>query len=368
MGWLVCAAGGLRAQSGERASAPETVRVRVSGKTLEIPVRRHRGYAAARIEDLLGPVLTDAAVEGLSLRARLGGEPISMQLGSPFVRRGNHISQLANPPYRADGAYWVPVELLADGGERAGSGAPPPRARGPLRVVIDPGHGGKDPGTRGRTGVREKAVTLAIARALRDRLAGEAGVEPFLTRDRDMYVSLRERSRRAVARRGDLFVSIHANWNRNRRARGFETYFLSVAKTENARQVALRENSAAEYDDGDAGPEPGDLGFILAGLDRNENIQEARRVAGYVQNALRRVRSTPDRGVKQAGFWVLVGASGSMPAVLVEVGFLSNSGEERVLRSAAGQRQVADAIADGVLAYRHYLERYDRAQAQGARP
>ena len=368
----------LVAQNGA-SPAGERIRIETLAGAREIPVARPAGFPAVRLSDLIGGFLTEATLAESGVAARLAGEPITLQVGSPFVRYGGTVYQLANPVTSDDGAHWVPSELLTHwwpvmrarrgtSVAAASAGPPPsPLSDGVWRVVIDPGHGGKDPGALGLRGTREKDVVLGIARRLHARLEREPGVEPVLTRDDDVFVPLRERSRFAVEREGELFVSIHANVADDRRAAGFETFFLSPARTERARRVAVRENAVMELEEGEKPPELGDIQFILAGLDRNVNMQESSRFAGYVQNSLRRYRDSADRGVKQAGFWVLLGALSRMPSVLVETGFISNGAEERVLRSERGQQRIADAIADAILEYRKYLERYDRVSAAGGR-
>jgi N-acetylmuramoyl-L-alanine amidase len=242
---------------------------------------------------------------------------------------------------------------------------PPPAPPRPLRVVLDPGHGGRDPGTTGRRGTREKDVVLAIAKIVHAQLTAIGGVEPILTRDRDVLIPLEKRSQLAVAQEADLFVSIHANASRSRSAQGFETYFLGEARTEESREVAMRENSAVQYEGGGEGPRPEDVQFILAQLNLASFQRESSRIGGYVQNSLRDELRTPDRGVKQNVFWVLVGSTGSMPSILVEIGFLSNEQEEKLLRSGAGQQRVAQAIVNAITAYRD--DYAPRLQAAGAR-
>jgi N-acetylmuramoyl-L-alanine amidase len=358
------------------AAAQQSEQAPAGGSDEAYDVVLERGYEAVALEQLEGRFLAAARLEGPVLRAILAGQPLVLQVGSPFLRYANRTYQLANPPYMSGSGLRLPRELVTEwwpgivaAGEAAGEtevAVQAPRRTGPFRVVIDPGHGGKDPGTTGRNGTREKQVVLSIARKMYERLKDEPGVEPLLTRDRDVFIGLRDRSGFAVENDADLFVSVHANWSSNRNATGFETYFLSAAKTEAAREVAMRENASVQYENGESYAAMSDLDFILAGLDRNENVRESSRIAGYAQNALRQVRGTPDRGVKQAGFWVLVGASGTMPTVLVEVGFLSNPDEERVLRSDAGQRQVADSLVEGILAYRRQLDDRYRDMSAGS--
>lgn len=355
------------------AASQSSVPVEVDGRTLELHPVRARGYPAVGLPALLGGFFSEVAVEGGTVRAVLAGQHVVLRDGSPFFRYAGRVHQLANPPYRADGTFHVPLELVTDWWPRVGEGGaelaelsgsdegvPTANRRpGPWRVVIDAGHGGKDPGTRGRRGTREKDVVLDIARRVARELESRRDFEPILTRDRDVFVELRERSRFAVQQEGDLFLSIHANAAPNRRARGFETYFLGEARSEEARRVAMRENAALHFEaNGDVGDrEIEDLEFILAGLDRSQWVRQSSRLGGFIQNALRSTESGPDRGVKPGPYWVLVGASGSMPAVLVEVGFLSHPEEERELADAAWRQRVADSIAEAVV---EYFEDYAR--------
>jgi N-acetylmuramoyl-L-alanine amidase len=208
-------------------------------------------------------------------------------------------------------------------------------------------------------------VVLAIAKLVHAKLSAMSGVEPMLTRDRDVLIPLKKRSQLAVAQDADLFLSIHANASRSRKAQGFETFFLGKARTELSRELAMRENSAVQYEEEGEAMRPEDVQFILAQLNLTSNQRESGTFGGYVQNSLRATLRTPDRGVKQNGLWVLVGATGSMPSILVEIGFLSNDQEEKFLRSKAGQQRVADAIVDAIAAYRD--DYAPRLQAAGAR-
>ena len=377
---------------------PETVQTHVSGRTVSLAIARHRAYPAVDASDLslaLESVLEDVTWTGGFLRARLRGEAVAFEAESPFFRHGGRAVQLANPPYEEGGAFWLPAEFVtrwvsegpppvaaasegSEGSEAsaasASSPSPPPAAdplparvdpTAPWRVIIDPGHGGRDPGTLGGASY-EKDIVLAIAKQLYDELEGREMFEPHLTREADVYVDLDARSQFAVDRAGDLFVSIHANAAADERARGFETIFLGQARSEEAREVALRENRGPEVED--AAGSPSDVQFILAGMDRNENYAESRLFAGFVQNSIRSVRrgGAPDRGVIQGPWWVLLGALVRMPSVIVEVGFLSNDEEERYLNGAEGQGAIARAIADAIVAYREdVLRRYAPASESG---
>jgi N-acetylmuramoyl-L-alanine amidase len=219
-------------------------------------------------------------------------------------------------------------------------------------VVIDPGHGGVDPGARGPRGTLEKNITLAVARALAEELRRDPSLEVRMTRDRDTLIALTDRSRMANRWRGSdadarpaLFMSIHANAHPRASARGFETYFLSEAKTEDARRVAEMENAAQQYEEPSSRPlDP--LSFIKHDLRQNLYLHESSDWAEMIQRRLATSHPGPNRGVKQAGFVVLNGAF--MPAVLVELGFISNAEEERMLADPAVQRRMARELAAAV--------------------
>jgi N-acetylmuramoyl-L-alanine amidase len=211
------------------------------------------------------------------------------------------------------------------------------------RIVVDAGHGGHDTGAIGPTGVREKDVTLAIARRLAQKLA-DKGFEVVLTRDDDTYVALKERTGRARERQADLFVSIHANAHRAPDKAGIETYALNRASNEYERRLALRENAT------DDEPEA-ERDFILADLGMTEFLRDSDRLAKEVQTTLvRRVTKAygapRDLGVKHALFHVLMGVR--MPSVLVETAFVTNPREEKRLASESYRDLVAEAVADAV--------------------
>jgi len=224
------------------------------------------------------------------------------------------------------------------------------------RVVVDPGHGGRDTGAIGPHGVREKDVALAIARALAQRLRA-LGFTVILTRKDDSYVSLDERTRIANQARADLFVSVHCNAARRRTLSGVETWTLNVASDRYATRLATFENADAERT-------VSDLRLILADLATRANATDARDLAQAVQSSLvrnlrARVGRVEDHGVKQALFYVLLGAH--MPAILVETGFISNPAEEGRLRSRKYQGGTADAIARGVKEFVDGRQRLARA-------
>ncbi|MDO3376700.1 N-acetylmuramoyl-L-alanine amidase [Geoalkalibacter halelectricus] len=215
------------------------------------------------------------------------------------------------------------------------------------RIVVDPGHGGKDPGAVGPNGVLEKDVNLALAKVLKQHLEKELGVEVILTRDRDIYLPLQERTAIANRAEADLFISLHANASHDRRAYGTETYFLNLARSEQAAAVAARENGMTLK-------ELGDLEAILFDLMANSKINESSRLATEIQKALvtdlsRNYSNIRDLGVRQGPFFVLLGAT--MPSVLVEVAFISNPREEALLADRQFQERSARAIARAVRNY-----------------
>jgi len=210
-------------------------------------------------------------------------------------------------------------------------------------VVIDPGHGGENPGARGASGALEKDIALSIARRLRAELVNARGLSVFLTRDKDVDVDLDERTAIANNYKADLFVSIHVNASRARGAKGSEVYFLSYqASDDDSRRTAHLEG-AAEPPPGATSPE---LALILWDMAQAEHLEESSALASRIQEELAVVTGSEGRGVKQAPFRVLVGAS--MPAVLVEVAFISNAEEEKLLLSEAYQAKVAASLARGI--------------------
>jgi N-acetylmuramoyl-L-alanine amidase len=243
---------------------------------------------------------------------------------------------------------------LPAGAKTAAPAPPRPTPRPALEepavrtIVIDPGHGGQEVGARGPGGTLEKDVSLAIARRLRAELVSSRGLQVFLTRDRDVEVSLDERAAIANNYKADLFVSIHANASRARGAKGSEVYFLSYqASDDESRRIAQLEGMAEPV--GQA-PPGSDLALILWDMAQAEHLEESSALASRIQEELAVVTGSEGRGVKQAPFRVLVGAA--MPAVLVEVAFISNPDEEKLLSSDGYQAKVAGALARGLERYR----------------
>lgn len=228
-------------------------------------------------------------------------------------------------------------------------------------IVLDPGHGGKDPGAVGPTGLREKEVVLDITQRLGDLLRSQLGIKVILTRDDDTYISLQQRTEIANSTGADLFISIHANASRKRSVGGYETFFLSPAKNDDARAVAMLENAALKFEE--------ELGLTTDGLNDEDFIlrdivsdmlqssflKESEDLAAHIQADMDKKLDLSNRGVDQAGFYVLVGAK--MPSVLIEIAFISNKYEEKMLKQRWVRQQIAEAIFNGIKRFKTKYER-----------
>jgi N-acetylmuramoyl-L-alanine amidase len=224
------------------------------------------------------------------------------------------------------------------------------------RIVIDPGHGGHDPGAVGLRGLYEKDVVLDIALKLKEILLSNPLNEVILTRETDVFLSLEERTAIANKKNADLFVSIHANASPRRKAKGVETYLLNWADDEEAMRVAARENAISlnKMKAINRQMQTDVLDIIKSDLMRQNKRDESIKLANYIQKSIvstlnNNRRDTFDLGIKQALFYVLFGAR--MPSVLVEVSFISNPEEERLLSSDSYRMQIAEAIAEGLNKY-----------------
>jgi N-acetylmuramoyl-L-alanine amidase len=315
--------------------------------------------------------------------ARWGAAEVTFRAGSGEVQTAAGTVVLRDPVFAAGGVLYVPTEFFAEHLQAASGGAvsvdplarrargepvraavpapaavavaaPPPPVAQPARaavrplVVIDAGHGGVDPGARGPGGTAEKDVTLAVARRLYEILRRDPAFDVRMTRDRDTLIALRDRTRFANSwKQPDqpaLFMSIHANAHPRREAQGFETFFLSDALTEDARRVEAMENAAVQFEEHPRGRSP--LDYIMQDLRQNQYLRESSDWAQIIQDRLAQVHPGPNRGVKQARFAVLNGAY--MPAVLVELAFISNRNEERLLTDPQQQEAFARQLAASV--------------------
>ena len=368
--------------------------LRIGGTSPRIVDGTEVGGAAAFPARALESLGFRIATTPAGFTAVLGADTLRFWPTSPFFRSGRAVHQLAFATLEREGDLWLPEQFFiqwlpgafpdrfqyrsgtlvvgggsvrtvahtAPGDRPAGAsgevaGTPardvstprPERARARRLVVIDPGHGGRDPGKIGMNGVREKDVTLQVSRRLASVLE-ERGYEVRLTRSNDTYVSLYDRPRMANEWKGDrpvaVFLSIHANSAPTSKARGYETFFLSEARTEDERRVAEMENEALHFDE--SGPSTPDAGLdqILNTLRSDFLMRASHDLAAVVQEHMGRFHPGPDRGVKRAGFVVLVGTI--MPAVLIETAFMSNREDATLLGTQSFQQKIAWGIADSV--------------------
>lgn len=366
--------------------------------------------------DALRPIVpvTVSHLTGERWMLIVNGAAIQVEEGSRFAKVGDESYQLATPVGVRDGQLYVPLQLLAEVIPRVATNlvwdAPrfelrafstPARAaenrdsdvsrpstkvaaRGassrsttaraevkqagqPRRtrqlVMVDAGHGGVDPGMRGPLlggpRVVEKDVTLTVAKRVGTALKRRE-IDVKYTRTTDTLIALDDRGRIANEARADLFVSIHVNaanpnWKDPGGARGFETYFLSEAKTEDARRLEQMENEVVKFETRTSGPSSEALSFVLNDMAQNEHLREANELAGLIQSRLAKVHPGPSRGVKQAGFRVLITAF--MPAVLVEIGFGSNPSDAAFMSDRKHVDEMSAAIADAVVEYFRGYER-----------
>jgi N-acetylmuramoyl-L-alanine amidase len=225
-------------------------------------------------------------------------------------------------------------------------------------IVLDAGHGGKDPGAIGYRKSKEKDLVLPITLQL-GKLINEhmPDVRVVYTRQKDVFIPLWKRTKIANDVDAKLFISVHCNSNNSRRPSGFETYFLSSEKDEKAKGVVLKENSAVEFEDKNDQQRYEGLNFILATMLQSVNVKRSQFLATTIQSSLElklKKLGMSNRGVKQGPFWVLVGAT--MPNVLVESGYISNGHEEKLLKEKTTQRKIAEGVFAGIKKYKSDIE------------
>ena len=237
----------------------------------------------------------------------------------------------------------------------AGAGGLPvqPKAPGIQVIVVDAGHGGVEVGAKGSTGLLEKDITLDMAKRIQAGLTKSLGVRVILTRDSDKQVSLDDRTAIANHERADLFLSIHVNASRADKARGAETYFLSYQATDGeSRALAALENNTIGVE---TPPGNSELGLVLWDLAQSHYLSESSKLAETIQSNLNDLLRIESRGVKQAPFKVLMGAT--MPAVLVEIGFITNPEEEVRLKDGDYRERIAQAIVQSVATFKERVEK-----------
>ncbi len=229
-------------------------------------------------------------------------------------------------------------------------------------VVIDPGHGGKDPGALGRRyRLKEKDIVLDISRQVAEKLKKKSKMQIILTRSSDNYIPLGSRGRIANDNGAGLFVSIHINSSTKSGTRGTSTYFLDAAKTDEERATAMLENASLKYEVDQIDAERLDeVNLILQDMAQNEFLRESQELSTYIQRELVKQLNILDKGVRQANFAVLRGAY--MPAALVETAYISNANDEKLLHTKKFREKAAEAISSGILAY---IKQYHKKLASG---
>ena len=379
------------------ALVPQQVLIATPRGQVSVPVSNEAGSAAVAGVLLSQPLGLTMSLDGSTVHVTLGDRgTFDFDLGSPFVRYDGAAYPLVGAPYVARDTVYLPLYWLTEHVPRllasryrwdaslarldevaiapapqlvVSRPAPPTVAPGAspnpvtgLRlahtIVVDPGHGGIDPGNPGLhfpRGLTEKDITLGIGRLLRAELL-RRGLSVVLTRATDTLIDLASRPLYCRAD-CDLFVSIHINsmpaGRRQTQVNGVETYFLSDAKTEDQKRVAQMENDALRFEN--APVVEGPLAYILRDLQLNEYLRESARLAELVQTRVATIHPGEDRGVQQGPFLVL--AAARRPAILVEAGFATNRSDGAFLASAQGQHKIAGAIADGIVAYLLEFER-----------
>ena len=223
---------------------------------------------------------------------------------------------------------------------------------GVQRIVIDPGHGGKDPGCIGKNGTLEKNIVLDVSRSLKTLLEKE-GLEVILTRGSDIFLPVENRTVIANQKQADLFISIHANATRNRKLSGIETFYLNFNQDPSVIATAARENATSTKN-------ISDMKDIIEKIIQNTKIPESKELAKGIQDNLvkslsKKYSNINSLGVKGGPFWVLIGAE--VPSVLVEISFLSNPTEEKRLQTTQYRQRIAQGIYEGIMAYKHSLEK-----------
>ena len=385
------------------APAPASITVRDGAASTQVQVTMSGGQPTVRADALMN-ALRGTLITGTNLHYTLALPRARLALidGIPFAKLDTLTIPLGRAPQVHGGQLYLPFQFVSEVIPRYGgytydvaqaelrSAATPvvaarPQPAAPSStvaqtssaqprsatvnkpaqrklIVIDAGHGGPDNGMTGPIGNSpwfvEKDVTLSVAKKLATVLRAR-GYDVLMTRTTDTLIALYDRGKIANSNHGDVFVSIHVNapgYNNaaGARERGFETYFLAEAKTEDERRVQDMENESVKFETGANAPKGDPLSFIITDMAQNEHLRESSDLAQTIQNGMIEVHPGPNRGVQQANFAVLRGSY--MPAVLVEIGFGSNQSEATYLSDDANQRALARNIASSVISYLAHYE------------
>ena len=378
--------------SAPASTLPREITVAALRGETRIPVRRDAFGSPVMPASPLAAALDGLIrVEAGWAEVTVAQQPFRFLIGAPLYQLSDQLRPLAAGASLAGDTLFLPYQFVAEllpyflsdryrwnarsarleelrgrtttlAGRAAEPGRRLPNGLRPGHIVtVDPGHGGVDPGNPGTffpRGVREKDVTLQVSLLLREELK-RRGIGVRMTRTTDTLIALGDRGGYCTAE-CDLFVSLHVNSLARRRGytevRGFETFFLAEARTEDAARVAKMENDAVRFETGqDPTAVVGGLDFILKDLQLNEHLRESARLAELVERELETVHTGESRGVKQAGFMVLTTAR--RPAILVEMGYSTNPQDGRFLTTRGSQRAMASSIADAIV---EYLLEYER--------
>lgn len=292
-----------------------------------------------------------------------GHDSITLMADSGRTLVNGEMVKLGRPATMSGGALLVPLSFVKSNLSRMAGYVRPekiPQIEGPKRfaiksIVIDPGHGGKDPGAIGRRSrSKEKDLTLRMARKLRDILQ-DTGIRVIMTRDSDVFIPLQRRSQIANKSGADLFVSVHINASRTRSLNGFECYYLSNATDDNARALEAFENSSLRMNEAASAEHSKLLDKTLWDMALTENRIESAELASYICDSVDSSFVMGNRGIRSARFYVLKYTN--IPAVLVEAGYLSNKYEEMKLKDSAFLERIAESVADGILKYKIEYEK-----------
>ena len=302
------------------------------------------------------------------------GCEVTLLVGSKYYHTGTKIGNLSAPVKMKNGAIYIPLKftkysirrLFNLDKEKPAYKETATRSRISKskksrekkfrikKIVIDPGHGGKDPGAIGKTGLYEKHVVLDVSRRIKKELE-KNGIDVIMTRDFDKFISLGGRTRIANKNEADFFISIHANANRKHWIRGFEIYYLSEATDDNARALAASENSVLKYEEESFSHHTKVLDAIVWDLGFTENRIESIHLAEFICREVSGKLKMKRNEVRSARFYVLKGAE--MPAILVELSYLSNKWDEKNLRKSSYKQKLAEGITAGIMAYKYEYEK-----------
>ncbi len=321
----------------------------LSGCATAPPRSTETSTAPVSLSNLCREQKVDLNVDAVTQVVTLSKNNLSAKVlvGSDVVLIGNEKIMLSAPIRRVKGAVYVPSDFRRKVIDRFG-----PQDTFAVKkfrqIVIDPGHGGKDPGAHGRSGLKEKEVVLDIAKRLKKDLEA-SGIKVIMTRDSDEFISLKERTEIATRSDADLFVSVHANSSRSRSAEGFEVFYLRELNSREKKDDDLRDNQRLKFRNFSMERGSPVLDSIVTDMMYGYKQAESRHLAEHVMLRTPHSLDAEPRGSKSCAFFVL--RNTLIPAILVEVGFVSNNKEEKKLKTSVYREKIADSLAKHILSY-----------------